>query len=342
MSQERPKIGLVMGDAAGIGPELILKALTDAGIHKECDPLVLGSHEVLSLTCQTLGLPREIVPVAGVDGPVYHPSRVCVLDCTTERIPDFQWGVADARHGRNCIAAMRKGMSLASQGKLDGLVLAPLNKEAMHLAGNKHPDEFGLLAELAGVPRVKGVVKWGDFYRSTVVGHVAFRDILAWLTVDEIVTTVEYLGRTIQSFGVEYPQIGIAALNPHAGDGGQFGDEEQAILTPAIREARRRLRCDVSGPYPADTIWHRAVSGPLDGIVYLYHDQGNIGMKAAAFGEAVLIYAGLPFCVTSTEHGTAYDIAGQGRADHGNLVRALEVAIDHSTRQRRESWSAPE
>ena len=140
-------------------------------------------------------------------------------------------------------------------------------------------------------------------------------------------TTIEFLGTTIQRFGVARPQIGVAALNPHAGEGGQFGDEERTIIAPAIRQARRRWPFDISGPYPADTVWHQAAGGPLDGIVYLYHDQGNIGMKAAAFGEAVLIYAGLPVCVTSTGHGTAYDIAGQGRADRGNFVRALDVTI---------------
>jgi 4-hydroxythreonine-4-phosphate dehydrogenase len=263
-----------------------------------------------------------------VDERVDDPATVHVLDCTAERNPEFRWGAADAYNGRNCIAAIRRAVELARQGALDGVVLAPLNKQAMHLAGSRHVDEFGLLAELAGVPAVKAVVKWGDFYRSTVVGHVAFRQILARLTVDEILTTIQFLGATIQRFGIVRPQIGVAALNPHAGEGGVLGDEEQTILSPAIEEAGRLWPFDVSGPYPADTIWHQAVGGPLDGIVYLYHDQGNIGMKAAAFGEATLIYAGLPFCVTSPGHGTAYDIAGQGRADHGNLVQALDVAIE--------------
>jgi 4-hydroxythreonine-4-phosphate dehydrogenase len=243
--------------------------------------------------------------------------------------------VADAYNGRNCIAAIRRAVELAKEGRLDGIVLAPLNKEAMHLAGSTHADEFGLLAELAGVPTVKGIVKWGDFFRSTVVGHVAFRDIISRLTVDEIVTTIQVLGVTMQGFGIERPTIGLAALNPHAGEGGQFGDEEQTVLAPAIAEARQKWPFDVSGPYPADTIWHQAVGGPLDGIVYLYHDQGNIGMKAAAFGEATLIYAGLPVSVTSPGHGTAYDIAGSGRADHTNLRIALDVAVELCARQAR-------
>lgn len=333
MAQKHPRIGLVMGDAAGIGPEIVLKTLSDESVHSRCDPLVLGSYEILSLTSRIAGFEHEIVPVTTVDAPVTAPLTVHVLDCTVERNPDFRWGVADAYNGRNCLAAIRDAVHLASQGLLDGIVMAPLNKEAMHLAGSPHADEFGLLAELAGVRKVKGIVKWGDFYRSTVVGHVPFRDILSQLTVDEIVMTIEYLGTTIQSFGVARPHIGVAALNPHAGEGGRFGDEEQTIIAPAIRQARRRWSFDISGPYPADTIWHQAVGGPLDGIVYLYHDQGNIAMKAAAFGEATLIYAGVPVCVTSPAHGTAHDIAGQGRADHRNLESALAVAIEVCTRR---------
>jgi 4-hydroxythreonine-4-phosphate dehydrogenase len=333
MAQKHPRIGLVMGDAAGIGPEIVLKTLSDDSVHARCEPLVFGSHEVLSLASRIAGFEQEIVPVTGVDAAVSGPPNVTVLDCTVERNPDFRWGVADAYNGRNCLAAIRAAVGLASQGMLDAVVLAPLNKEAMHLAGSPHADEFGLLAELAGMLKVKGVVKWGDVFRCTVVGHVPFRDVLARLTVDEIVTTIEYLGTTIQSFGVARPKIGVAALNPHAGEGGQFGDEEGTVIAPAIAQARRGWPFDISGPYPADTIWHHAVGGPLDGIVYLYHDQGNIAMKAAAFGEATIIYAGLPFPVTSPGHGTAYDIAGQGRADHRNLESALEVAIEICTRR---------
>jgi 4-hydroxythreonine-4-phosphate dehydrogenase len=202
----------------------------------------------------------------------------------------------------------------------------------MHRAGSDHPDEFGLMAELARVPRIKGVVKWEHIYRCTVVGHVPFRSIVSRLTVDEVVTTIEFLGATIEAFEsareASRPRIGVAALNPHGGEGGEFGDEEQRVLEPAIQAARQRFPYDVSGPYPADTIWHRAVSKSLDGIVYLYHDQGNIAMKAAAFGEGVLIYAGLPYPVMAPGHGTAYEIAGQGRAEHQNIYRALDLAIE--------------
>jgi 4-hydroxythreonine-4-phosphate dehydrogenase len=202
----------------------------------------------------------------------------------------------------------------------------------MHRAGSDHPDEFSLMAELAQVPRIKGVVKWGSIYRCTVVGHVAFRDILSNLTVDGVVTTIGLLGATIEGFGVAKealgPRIGVAALNPHGGEGGEFGDEEQGVLAPAIEAARQRFPYDISGPFPADTIWNRAVNQSLDGIVYLYHDQGNIAMKAAAFGEGVLIYAGLPYPVMAPGHGTAYEIAGQGRADHLNFSRALDLAIE--------------
>ena len=335
ITHRQPKIGIVMGDAAGIGPEIVLKILDNSRIRSCCDILVLGSYKVLSLARQITGVECKILSINSADEFITDPSLISVLDCTVEQNPNFQWGVADAYNGRNCLASIHKAVYLTSNGTLDGFVMAPLNKEAMHLAGSSYADEFGLLAELADVSKVKAIVKWGNLFRCTVVGHVPFRDIPDRLTIDEIVVTIEFLGKTMQLFDIPQPRIGVAALNPHAGEGGQFGEEEQTTITPAIQQARRRWQFDISGPYPADTIWQQAMNKPLDGIVYLYHDQGNIAMKAVAFGEATLIYAGLPFCVTSPGHGTAYDIAGQGRADHRNLETALDLAIEICNRRLR-------
>jgi 4-hydroxythreonine-4-phosphate dehydrogenase len=192
----------------------------------------------------------------------------------------------------------------------------------------RHPDESSFMRELAGVSLVKPVVKWNHIFRCTVVGHVAFANILEHLRRDSIVETIECLGNTISRCLETNPRIGVAGLNPHAGEGGNFGNEESTLLTPAINEARKRFHFDISGPFPADTIMHRALKGNMDGIVYLYHDQGNIAMKAIGFHEAVLIYSGLPVDVTSPGHGAAYDIAGEGRADHSNFRGALQTCME--------------
>ena len=212
-------------------------------------------------------------------------------------------------------------------GYLDGLVIAPLNKKSMYIAGSKYADESEMMQDVMNVPLVKIVTKWNKIYRIQVIDHVRFKDILNDLKTEKIVQAIERLGRTIEFFNPSTPRIGVAALNPHAGEDGKLGDEEAFIIAPAIEESRK-FGFSVSGPYPADTIFKRALENQLDGVTYLYHDQGHIAMKAVAFGEGVLIYSGLPFPVTGPGHGTAYGRAGKGYADHKNFSEATKTCIE--------------
>ena len=186
--------------------------------------------------------------------------------------------------------------------------------------------EFELFADLADVPEVKSVVKCESLFRATVIGHVPFRDIVAHLNTQNIVETSQMLHKTMMRFGISAPRLGIAALNPHAGEGGLLGSEEEILIQPAIDILHQR-RIDAIGPIPADTLFIRAKRGDCSGLVYLYHDQGNIALKAAAFGHSELIYTGLPYLITSVGHGTAFDIAGQGIADTTNILRTLQTTI---------------
>lgn len=323
-----PRIGIVMGDPAGIGAEIIIKTLAEASIAGQCDPIILGSSEILDIMNEKLQHPVVLKAVASKNLNGNQDSNVFkVVDCDVERNNSFRWGVADAINGKNSINAIRKAFQLVEEGLLEGIVIAPLNKESMHKAGLFHPDESAFMRELADVALVKPVVKWKNIFRCTVVGHIPFAKILQHLTVENVLVTIEYLGNTIRQFVPSKPRIGVAGLNPHAGEGGDFGDEESTILSPAIEEGRKRFPFTLSGPYPADTILNRALRNDIDGIVYLFHDQGNIAMKAVGFKEGVLIYSGLPFCVTSPGHGTAYGRAGEGRADHSNLKEALQVCM---------------
>jgi 4-hydroxythreonine-4-phosphate dehydrogenase len=323
-----PKIGIIMGDAAGIGPEIIIKTLADPRLRAPCDPLVIGSAEIMFLMNDILGNPADLIIVDKITEKNSLPGKIKILNCEVDKNKNFKWAVSDEINGRNSIVYIEEGLKMASKGYIDGLVIAPLNKESMHKTGCTHPDESLLMQEIADVPLIKPVVKWNNIFRSTVVGHVRFKDILANLEKEKIIKTIEYLGKTIKLFMPSTPRIGVAALNPHAGEGGEFGDEEKMILTPTIKESNKKFNYIVSGPYPADTILRRAIKKQLDGIVYLYHDQGNIAMKAVAFGEGVLIYAGLPFCVTSPSHGTAYGRAGKGYADPKNFSNALKVCAE--------------
>ena len=265
---KRLKIGIIMGDAAGIGPEIIIKTLSDPELDRECDPLVIGSFEIMSKMNDILDNPLELAIVERIDDEVSVSHKIKILDCKVEKNTTFKWGVADAVNGKNCIFYIKEGIRLVSEGYVDSLVLAPLNKESMHKAGSTHPDESSIMREITGVPLIKPVVKWNKIFRSTVVGHVPFKDIVMNLSKDNIIKTIEYLGKTIEHFIPVTPRIGVAALNPHAGEGGDFGDEEMTILSPAIEESKEKLDYSISGPYPADTILQRALKEQIDGIVY--------------------------------------------------------------------------
>jgi 4-hydroxy-L-threonine phosphate dehydrogenase PdxA len=201
-----------------------------------------------------------------------------------------------------------------------------MNKEALRMAGNPHPDEAGLMTEYANVPTVDVIWKYKSFYKSTVVGHVPFRAIPDMVTKRAVLRAITSLHRTISLFTIDRPRLGVAALNPHGGEGGLFGAEEITEITPAIAAARSE-GIDVHGPYPADTIYQRGLQGEFDGVVAMYHDQGNVALKTVGFGEIVNIYAGLPFICTSPSHGTAFDIAGKGVAACANILDALQVAV---------------
>jgi len=317
---DKPTIGIIMGDPAGIGPEITLKALSEPEVRDLCRPVVVGDHDLLAGLSRTLGLDLRLQVEPADEGDVQ------VVDTepggAASRIP---MGSASAAAGRAALRAIRRAFDLAGPGDLQGIVMAPITKESLAMTDAGYHSEFELFGDLAGVRDVRGAVKWKDVVRMSVTGHIPFRDIANQLTTEGIIATGRQLAAIMSVLGGQRLRLAVAALNPHAGEGGLFGDEEETIIEPAI-EALRDEGLDVHGPIPADTVFPRAVKGEFQGIVYLYHDQGNIAMKAVGFGESVITYAGLPFAVTSPGHGSALDIAGQGIADHGNLVEAIRVA----------------
>ncbi len=322
--QKKPTIGIIMGDPAGIGPEVALKSLTVPEIHDICRPSLIGDYEILegqasrfapemSFSCEKDGRQRTGNP----------PFAVDVRDIGSEHGP-VELGRASEAGGRMILDSIRLAFQLALDGEFDGIVMAPITKEALAKAEADYHSEFELFAELAGVERVWGVVKWERIFRTTVTGHIPFREIVEHLTWSDIVDAAHVLREMIVRFGIQQPRLAVAALNPHAGDGGLLGDEERTIITPAV-ESLIESGMDVKGPIPADTVFVRAQQGEFDGIVFLYHDQGNIAMKAVAFGEGVVIYAGLPMIAATPGHGSAYDIAGQGIAREGNMIETLKT-----------------
>jgi 4-hydroxythreonine-4-phosphate dehydrogenase len=298
-----------MGDAAGIGPEIVLKTLASLdGVH--CEPVVLGGAAALGAMASRLSvaMPRNIV------------------ECNVRSDEPLEWKKATAENGANTLNAIRTAVDHALEGQLDGVVIGPLSKESLHLGGMEEPDEGNLLRRLAGVPWVRLVVHWKNLFRASVVGHVPFRSILDEMTTEKIAHVIGVLGDTMSAFNVERPRIGVAGINPHAGDGGAFGDEETRVIGPAIAQAARD-GWEISGPHPADTVFSKALRGDFEGVVFMHHDQGNAPMKAIAFGEGVVLYRGLPFPCATVGHGPAYGRAGEGRADPANLMATLRTTV---------------
>lgn len=323
-TDKKPTIGIIMGDPAGIGPEVALKSMTVPEIHDICRPILIGDHDILerqaSQFAPEVSLYRKEDEGEGTGSALF---AVEVRDLGAEYGP-VEIGRASEAGGRIVLDSIQMAFQLALDGELDGIAMAPINKEALAKAEADYHSEFELFADLTGVKRVWGVVKWERIFRTTVTGHIPFREILEHLTSSGIVDAAHVLQQTIVRFGIQQPRLALAALNPHAGDRGLLGDEERTIITPAV-ESLAESGMDVKGPIPADTVFVRAQQGEFDGIVFLYHDQGNIAMKAVAFGEGVVIYAGLPVIVATPGHGSAYDIAGNGIAREANMIQTLRT-----------------
>ena len=310
-----PRIAIVLGDAAGIGPEIVLKALADSDVAQSCRAVVLGSPRPLAEMAEQLGI---AVDAEVIDCDVCHdePSRW-----------PFRWKQATAENGSNTLAAIRKAVELGAAGNVDAVVLGPLSKEALHMGGMQEADEGSFMRNAVGVPWVRSVVRWENIYRASITGHMPFREILDNITTERIVDTICMLSDTMQAFGFASAKIGVAGINPHAGDGGAFGDEEAVIVKPAIEEVRKQ-GIDADGPHPADTVFCKALRGDFQGVIFMHHDQGNAPMKAVAFGQGVVIYRGLPFPCVTVGHGPAYGRAGEGCADPENLKQAISTVLD--------------
>ena len=321
----KPKIGIVMGDPAGIGPEISLKCVASSEVYQSCYPVLIGDYGLLRDLAQRMVPDVTVVRYrVGIGEDKLKPYTAAVHDIGMDST-SVRPGLVSMRAGEIMIRAVELAFDELRSGNLDGIAIAPLTKEGLASARPHYHSESDLFADLTGV-RAKIVTKWKAIFRANVTGHLAFREIVERLNVSGIKETAQILQETIVQFGIKQPRLSIAALNPHAGEGGLFGDEEKTIIEPAI-ESLLEEGLDVRGPIPADTVFVRAMRGEYEGIVFLYHDQGNIAMKAIAFGQGVVVYARMPWVIVTPGHGSAYDIAGQGVADATNMAEAVKIAV---------------
>ncbi|MCP9451057.1 MAG: 4-hydroxythreonine-4-phosphate dehydrogenase PdxA [Nitrospira sp.] len=321
-----PLLGITMGDPAGIGPEIIAKTLADQQILTLCRPIVIGSATVMEQTIGQLRLPLTVHPIK--DPASFQPldRTVAVLDPLDDSLGPFPLGVASAVAGAASVSFIKKAVALALTGALDGIVTAPINKEAINLAGCHYPGHTELLADLTHAQESGMMIVGGPLRVMFTTTHLAIKDLPASLTQAKIERAIRLAhSALITLFGIKTPRIGVAALNPHAGEHGLFGDEEDRVILPASQAARAQ-GIEASDPLPADTLFGKAAKGLYDAVVALYHDQGLIPLKLVAFGRCVNLTVGLPIIRTSVDHGTAFDIVGKGIADHGSLLEAIKLA----------------
>jgi 4-hydroxythreonine-4-phosphate dehydrogenase len=322
----KPLLGITMGDPAGIGPEVIAKALAGAKVRRVCRPLIIGSFPVMQQAVKSLKLKMNVIRVEGHDPKPPHQSDLAVLDPLDHPLGRFQRGVAAVETGAASVLFIKKAVELAQLGCIDGIVTAPINKEAINMAGCHFPGHTELLADLTQTEESGMMIIGGPLRIMFVTTHVAIKDLPSLLTQAKIEKAIRLAHLALRNlFGVKKPRIGVAALNPHAGEHGLFGDEEARVILPAARAAQAQdIRA--SDPVPADTLFGKAVRGDYDAVVALYHDQGLIPLKLVAFGTCVNLTVGLPIIRTSVDHGTAFDIVGKGIADPGSLIEAITLA----------------
>lgn len=320
-------IGIILGDHAGIGPEI---AAMDLSARDMLDfvPVIVGNLDLFKRSMKVVpGSEKlDIVEFSADEAVSFATGKVYFCNIPVEG--EVAYGQVSAASGNLIYESMMTMIRLEQQGIVDGFLMGPITKQSLHAAGLNYSSEFEIFGDAYERTGVRAVVKAGDICRCTVVGHVRFSEIASRLTVKGVCDTADCLVGVMKRFmPQEDVTIAVAALNPHAGEDGLFGDEEQTILEPAIEKLREK-GVQVIGPCPADTVYRRAQIGEVGGIVYLYHDQGNIAMKAASFGEGVLIYTNIPARVVSVGHGGAFDVAGKGIASAENFTASLNALLD--------------
>ena len=339
----RPRLAVTLGDVAGVGPEVTAAALADPAVRARLRPLVVGDAAVLRRALTATGVPLKLVGVddptadgAGGDAvPVWNPLAD---DGSRPPAVDIPVGVVSAAAGRYAHDWLVAAADLALAGTVDGLVTAPLHKEALAVADVRHPGHTEILAERCGVAEVRMTLHLPpppdnpDGHALTVAHatlHTSIRSVPDLLTRDRVAETVRLIDRFLVRLGRngDRRRVGVCALNPHAGEHGLFGTEEADVIEPAVADCVAG-GIAASGPFPADTLFRRAAAGEFDGVAAMYHDQGHVALRLIGWGRAVNVTLGLPVVRTSPSHGTAFDLAGRGTADPTGMTSALLVAAD--------------
>ncbi len=334
---KRPILGVTMGDPAGVGPEIIARALAEPAVIASSRPVVIGSAAIMKEALGLVGSPLALHVVRGIADSRWEAQMLECLDLGNVEAATLLRGEVSAVAGRAAYDYIERAIRLAQAGEIHGIVTAPVNKEALAAAGVRHSGHTEILAELSHTRDYAMLLMGKELRVIHVTTHVALRRVPDLVTRDRVLTTIRLAQRTMEGLGKPRARIAVAGLNPHAGEDGLFGDEEKREIIPAITAARGE-GMTVVGPIPADTLFSRARGGEFDIVVAMYHDQGHIPVKTLGFEydesrktwtglSGVNVTVGLPFLRVSVDHGTAFDRAWKGTANHESMTEAIEVAV---------------
>ncbi|MHB1004752.1 MAG: 4-hydroxythreonine-4-phosphate dehydrogenase PdxA [Chloroflexota bacterium] len=321
-----PLLAITMGDPAGVGPEVVLKALARPEVSGSCRPLVVGSAAALARTAALLGLPSRIHTVARVEDAVFRGDEVIVLEACERAAGEVPLGQVSAAAGLASMQAIAKAVELVQGGQAQALVTAPINKEATKLAGYSDVGHMDFLARITGTAEHATMLTTKGLRVVHLTTHFDLAEACRKVTRSRVLARIRLTDRSFRAWGFARPRIAVAALNPHGGEGGLLGRTEIEEIAPAVRAAVDE-GVDARGPFPADSVFNRAIAGEFDVVIAMYHDQGHIPIKVYGFAESVSVALGLPFIRTSVDHGTAFDIAGKGVADAQSMVEAIATAV---------------
>ncbi|WP_455283069.1 4-hydroxythreonine-4-phosphate dehydrogenase PdxA [[Eubacterium] cellulosolvens] len=324
----KPILGITMGDAAGVGPEIIDKALAKKEFYKIARPIVIGDASVIEDALKVAKVKVDINSIKDISEAKYEHGTIEVIDLKNIRLSELKMGQVQAMAGKASVKYVEKAVEMALKNKIDAIVTAPLNKESMNLAGYDYAGHTEILAHLTKTKDYAMMLVAGQLRVIHVTTHVSMRDACELIKKERVLTTIRLTDEVTRKMGVETPKIAVSGFNPHAGESGLFGNEEIEEITPAIESAKKN-NINVIGPMPPDTVFLRASRGEYDAVVAMYHDQGHIPVKMLGFESGINVTIGLPIIRTSVDHGTAYRRAGLrlGTGDPTSLEEAMKLAV---------------
>lgn len=319
------KLAITMGDPAGIGPEIAIKALKGSSLPKNCDVFIIGDALVLSETAKRLNIFTNIMVINSPDE--FIPGQINVLNLNTITPKDFELGENSKKCGESSYKYIIESIKLALEKSIDGVITNPINKASLKLAGINYPGHTEIFADKTNTKNFSMMFKLDNVCVVHVTTHCSLLNAIKQISKENVYRNIELLNKTLLSLGVINPRIAVSGLNPHAGEGGLFGTEEHDFILPAVNKARKNGIL-ASDPLPPDTVFMRAFNNEFDGIVSMLHDHGFVALKSKDFERGVNITVGLPIIRTSVGHGTAFDIAGKGVASETSLLSAIEAAYN--------------